>query len=48
MKIRVKVGSMTRAADVSFVGALAYKFPELLPLLQEHVDSYEMLPHLFR
>jgi hypothetical protein len=37
-----------RAADVSFVGALCYDTPELIDLLQSHLDTYEeLLPHVF-
>lgn len=38
-----------RAATVAFVGALVHRFPELLPLLQEHLDDQdgEVLPHVF-
>ena len=36
-----------RADDVAFVGALCYRFPVLIALLQEHVDDYDgLLPHV--
>lgn len=37
------------AATVPFVCAMAYRFAELRPLLQDHVDDNdgEVLPHLF-
>lgn len=37
------------AATVAFVGALAHQFPEVLPLLAEHLSDQEgeVLPHLF-
>lgn len=37
-----------RAGEVAFVGALAREVPELLPLLQEHLDDYDgLLPHVW-
>lgn len=38
-----------RAAVVAFVGALVYRFPELLEVLQEHLEDQagEVLPHVF-
>jgi hypothetical protein len=36
------------ADDVAFVGALCYRYPLLLELLQEHLDDYDgVLPHVF-
>lgn len=37
------------AATVALVGTLVYRFPELRPLLQDHLDDQdgEILPHLF-
>lgn len=37
------------ASTVALIGALAYRFLELRPLLQEHLDDNdgEVLPHLF-
>jgi hypothetical protein len=37
------------AKTVAFVGALVYRFEELLPLLEEHLvdQEGEVLPHLF-
>ena len=38
-----------RAAAVALVGELAYNVPELLPLLEEHLEDQdgEDLPHIF-
>ena len=38
-----------RASDVAFIGALVSEIPQLLPLLQDHLDEQEgeILPHLF-
>ncbi|MCG8459030.1 MAG: hypothetical protein MI919_22365 [Holophagales bacterium] len=37
-----------RASEVAFVGSLVHRFPVLLPLLQDHLDTYdELLPHVF-
>jgi hypothetical protein len=38
-----------RAAAVALVGELAYNVPELLPLLEEHLEDQdgEVLPHIF-
>jgi len=37
-----------RAYEVAFVGALCFRFPELMPQLQEHIDDYDgLLPHVF-
>jgi len=37
-----------RAYEVAFVGALCFRFPELIPQLQEHIDDYDgLLPHVF-
>lgn len=36
-----------RAAEVAFVGCLVCRLPNLMPLLQEHLDDYEtLLPHV--
>jgi hypothetical protein len=36
------------AYDISFVGALCWNCPDLMPLLRSHLDEYEgLLPHLF-
>ena len=36
------------AGDFVFVGVLVDRCPSLLPLLQEHLDTYdELLPHVF-
>ena len=37
------------ASTVATMGALSYEFPDLLPLLQEHLEDNEgeMLPHLY-
>ena len=35
------------AYDTAFVGALCFRFPVLMPLLQEHLDNYDcLLPHV--
>lgn len=35
------------AFDVSIVGSICYLAPELLPVLQEHLDDYDgLLPHV--
>ncbi|HEY4864399.1 MAG TPA: hypothetical protein VIK45_02695 [Candidatus Dormibacteraeota bacterium] len=37
-----------RAYEVAFAGALCCRFPEFMPLLQEHLDDYDgLLPHVF-
>jgi hypothetical protein len=37
-----------RAYEVAFVGAFCFRFPELMPQLQEHIDDYDgLLPHVF-
>lgn len=37
-----------RAWEVAFVGTLVRRFPELLPLLEEHLEDYDgLLPHVF-
>ena len=40
---------MPTASTVALAGALAWEFPALRPLLQEHLDDNlgEVLPHLF-
>jgi hypothetical protein len=36
------------AYDIAFVGALCWRFKELMPLLREHLKDYEtLLPHVF-
>ena len=37
-----------QAEAVAFMGALAHRFPELMPVLQEHLEDQhgEMLPHI--
>jgi len=36
------------ARDFVFIGVLIDRCPPLLPLLQEHIDTYdELLPHVF-
>lgn len=36
-----------RARELAFVGALCYRFPVFLPMLQEHLDDYDgLLPHV--
>ena len=35
------------AYDIAFVGALCWRFRELMPLLREHLDDYDtLLPHV--
>jgi hypothetical protein len=37
-----------RAYNEAFVGAMCFRFQELMPLLQQHLDDNEsLLPHLF-
>ena len=37
-----------RATEVAFVGTLINRFRILLPIMQEHLNSYEgLLPHVF-
>jgi hypothetical protein len=37
-----------KAYDAAFVGALFFRFPELMPLLQEHLNDFDdtFLPHV--
>jgi hypothetical protein len=37
-----------KAYDAAFVGALFFRFPELMPLLQEHLNDFDdtFLPHI--
>jgi hypothetical protein len=36
------------AYNITFVGALCWNFPVLMPLLRTHVDDYDgLLPHVF-
>jgi hypothetical protein len=45
---KIHEGKAMRAAEVAVVGALVHRFRELVPLLQEHLDTYaELLPHVF-
>lgn len=37
-----------KARDLALVGELVSRVPELLPVLQAHLDDYDgLLPHLF-
>lgn len=37
-----------KAYDTAFIGALFFRFPVLMPLLQEHLDDFDdgLLPHV--